>query len=56
MVSCDFRRITEIFDKIDAESLETLKKLNVFEEQCMVINEVCHEYQLADICLRILAS
>ena len=25
-------------------------------KQCMVINQVCHWYQLADICVRILAS
>ena len=56
MVSCDLCRVTEIFDKIDVGPLETLKKQNVFWEQCIVINQVCHEYQLADICVRILAS
>ena len=56
MVSCDLCRVTEIFDKIDVGPLETLKKRNVFWEQCIVINQVCHEYQLADICVRILAS
>ena len=55
MVSCDFRRVTEIFDKIDVRPLETLKKWNVFWE-CMVINQVYHEYHLADICVRVLAS
>ena len=56
MVSCDFRRVTEIFDKIDVGPLETLKKWNVFWVQCMVINQVCHELQLVDVYVRILAS
>ena len=33
MVSCDFHRVTEIFDKIDAGPLESLKKPNVSWEQ-----------------------
>ena len=53
MVLCDFRRLTEIFGKIDVGPLETFKKWN---EQCMVINQVCHKYQLADFCVRILES
>ena len=44
MVFCDFRRVTEIFGKLDVGPLETFKKWN---EQCMVINQVCHKYQLA---------
>ena len=44
MVSCDFRRITEILDKIDMGPLETPKKWNVFWEQWIFINQVCHEY------------
>ena len=52
MVLCDFRRVTEIFDKIVGQ-LETFKKWN---EQYMVINQACQEYQLADICVRILES
>ena len=56
MVSCDFRRVTKIFDKIDAGSLETLKKWNVFWEQCIAINQVCHEHRWVDVCVRVLAS
>ena len=48
MLSSDFRRLTEIFDKIDAGLLETLNKWKVFWEQCITINHVCHEYQWAD--------
>ena len=53
MVLCDFRTVIEIFGKIDVGPLEAFKKWN---EQCMVINQVCHEYQLADFCVRILES
>ena len=53
---CDFRRVITISDKTDVEPLETLKKLNVFWEQCIDINQVCHEYQWADICMRVLAN
>ena len=56
IVSCDFPRVTETFDKIDVGLLKTLRKRNVFWEQCMVNNQVCHEFQLADIWMRILAS
>ena len=51
MVSCDFCRVITISDKIDAGPLETLKKLNILK-----INQACHEYQWADICVRVLAS
>ena len=44
MVSWDFRRVTEIFDKVGVGPLEALKKGNVFWEQCLAINEVRHEY------------
>ena len=44
MVSCDFRRVTEIFDKMGVGPLEALKKGNVFWEQCLAINQVCHAY------------
>ena len=44
MVSCDFLRVTEIFDKVGAGPLEALKKGNVFWEQCLANNQVCHEY------------
>ena len=50
MVSCDFRRVVEISDEIDVGPLDTLKKWNVFWEQCIAINQVCHEYQWTDIC------
>ena len=56
MVSRNFRRVTEILDKIDMGPLETPKKWKVFWEQWIVINQVCHEYQWADICVRVLAS
>ena len=38
-----------ISDKIDVIPLETLKKLNVFWELYIAINQVCHEYQWAGI-------
>ena len=44
MVSWDFRRVTEIFDKVGVGPLEALKKGNVFWEQCLAINQVCHPY------------
>ena len=50
MVSCDFHRVIEISDKIDVRPLETLKKWNVFRDQCIAIKQVCHEYQLTDTC------
>ena len=56
MVSCDFHRITEISVKIDVGQLETLKKWNVFREQYIVINQICHEYQWNDKCVKVLAS
>ena len=56
MVSYDFRGVTEIFDKIDVGPLATLKKWNVFWEQSKAISQVCHEYQWADICVRVLTS
>ena len=42
IVSCDFRRVIEISNEIDAGPVETLKKRNVFWEQCIAINQVCH--------------
>ena len=56
MISCDFRRVIIISDKIDVGLLETPKKSNVFWELCIDINQVCHEYQWADICVTVLAS
>ena len=56
MISSDFRKVITISDKIDEGPLEILKKLNVFWEQCTDINQACHEYQWADICVRVLAS
>ena len=50
---CFFCRVTEYIDKID---LETLSKWNVFWEQCIANNQVYHEYQWADICVKVLAS
>ena len=44
MVPCDFLRVTEIFDNVSVAPLEALKKGNVFWEQCLAINQVCHEY------------
>ena len=49
MASCDFRRVTELFDKLDVRPLQTPKKGNVFWEQCLAINQVCNKYQCADI-------
>ena len=48
--------LQSVYDKIDVGLLKTLKKSNVFWEKCIDINQVCHEYQLADICVRVLAS
>ena len=45
MVVYDFRRVTEIFDKIDVGPLETLKKWNISWEKRIVINQACYEYQ-----------
>ena len=56
MISCDFRKVITISDKIDVRPSETLKKWNVSWEQCIDINQVCHEYQRSDIYMRILAS
>ena len=53
-ISCDFHKVITISDKIDRGPLETLKKC--FWEQCVDISQVCHEYQWADICVRVLAS
>ena len=50
MVLFDFCKVIEISNKIDVGPLETLKKWNVFWEQCIAINQVCHECQWADIC------
>ena len=52
----DFRRVIIISNKIDLGPLETLTKWIVFWEQCIDISQVCREYQLADICVRVLAS
>ena len=56
IISCDFCEITKILDKLDVGSLKTLKKWKVFWEQCININQVCRDYQWADICVRVLAS
>ena len=56
VISCDLRRVITILDKIYVGALETLKKWNVFWEQCIDINQVYHEYQWADICITVLAS
>ena len=39
MVSCDFRRVIRISDKIVVGPLETLKKWSVFWEHCIDINK-----------------
>ena len=41
MISCDFRRVITISDKIDVGSSETLRKWNVLWEQCIDINQAC---------------
>ena len=51
-----FRRVITISNKKDVGPLETLKKWNVFWEQCIDINQVYHEYQWADICVRVSVS
>ena len=56
MASCDFRRVTELFDKLDVRPLQTPKKGNIFWEQCLAINQICNKYQCADIGVRVLAS
>ena len=56
IISCNFRKIIIISDKIDVGPLETLKKLNVFWEQCIDINQICHECQWVDICVRVFAG
>ena len=45
------RATHHISDKIDVTPLETLKKLNDFWERYIAINQVCHEYQWAGICM-----
>ena len=39
MISCDFRRLITISDKIDVGPSEALKKLNVLWEHCIDINQ-----------------
>ena len=56
MVLCDFRMVITISNKIDVGPLKTLKKWNVFWEQCRNINHVCHEYQWADVSVRVLVG
>ena len=56
MISCDSRRVITISNKIDVGPLEIFKNRNVFWEQYIDINQVCHEYQWADICVKVLAS
>ena len=41
MISCDFRRLIKISDKINVGLSETLKKWNVLWDQCIDINQVC---------------
>ena len=48
MVSCDFRRVITISDKIDVGQLQTPKKWNVFCQHCIDINQVCHGHEWAD--------
>ena len=40
-ISCDFRSVITISDKIDVGPWETLWKWNVLWEQCIDINQVC---------------
>ena len=56
LILCEFHRVITISDKIDVGPLETLKKWNVFWEQCVDINQVYHEHQWAGIYMRVLAS
>ena len=56
MILCDFARVITISDKTDLEPLETLKKWSIFWEEFIDINQFSHEYQWADICVRVLAS
>ena len=51
-----FRMVITISNKIDVGPLKTLKKWNVFWEQCRNINHVCHEYQWADVSVRVLVG
>ena len=53
MVSCDFRWVIKISDKIDVGPLETLKKLNVFWEQRTDIIQVSPEYHWADTYVKV---
>ena len=53
MISCDFRRVITISDKIDPLETQEMKR---FLGAVLDINQVCHEYQWADICLRVLVS
>ena len=39
LILCDFRRVIAISDKVDVGPSETLKKWNVFWEQCININQ-----------------
>ena len=41
MISCDFRRVITISDKMDVGLSETLRKWNVLWEQCIDINQAC---------------
>ena len=54
-VSRDFRGAIEISDEIDVGALETIKRWNVFWEQCVAINRVFHEYKWVDICVVFIA-
>ena len=56
VISCDFGRVIRISNNIDRAPLEALKKLNVFWEQCMAINQVCHKHHWANLCVRLLAA
>ena len=56
MILCYFHSVVTIFNKTHVGLLETLKKWNVFWEQCIDTNQICHEYQWVDICVRVLTS
>ena len=56
MILCHFPRVITISVKINMGPLEALKKWNIFLEQCIDINQLCHGYQWADFCVRVLVS
>ena len=59
MVSCDFDRVIELSDKIDERPVRNTQEIMRFlgtVHRYLDINQVCHGYQWADICARVLAS